>query len=264
MNIYYEQEDLWSRNYLSITDEKIRIEEILKNIPIELESLLDVGCGNGAFLNTISQNPKFKYLKKTIGIDMSNEALKYVLTEKKQGLISNIPYRDRSFEMVTSLEVLEHIKVSEFCIALKELGRVSNKYILLTVPNNENLDLNLRICPQCKCHFHPYNHVRSFTKEALSLLFSEYNFKCERIIEIGPTIRTLKAKYFSLRKLFYPLKPKSNHICPQCDYKGHEKSSSNGSSQANDIKILRRMENLIFGKKQTKWILALYKRTLNE
>ena len=50
---YYEQSVFWDSDYLQIPKERERIEEVIGITPFYVCSVLDVGCGNGAFVNTI-------------------------------------------------------------------------------------------------------------------------------------------------------------------------------------------------------------------
>lgn len=99
------------------------------------ETILDVGCGEGVTLNKIHQ---MKIGKQLEGVDNFDDAIAIGkkafphLTLKKADIYS-LPYKDNSFEVVLCNEVLEHLERPEE--ALKELKRVSNKYLLLSVPN---------------------------------------------------------------------------------------------------------------------------------
>ena len=102
---------------------------------LEIESVLDVGCGEGFTLNKLKEN---KIGKAHEGIDYSKEA---ILLGKKtypnlhvlQGDIYDLKYKDNSFDLVICSEVLEHLENPQK--ALRELIRVSKKYILVSVPN---------------------------------------------------------------------------------------------------------------------------------
>lgn len=85
------------------------------------ESLLfDLGCGTG--LNLTSFGSEFK----TIGSDISPDALGFCRQRNLEGLFSSraeaIALRDESVDMVTALDVLEHIR--EDLPALREINRI--------------------------------------------------------------------------------------------------------------------------------------------
>ncbi len=94
--------------------------------------ILDVGCGTGANLRYFS-----RYGKVT-GIDLSKSALQFCNLRGKYDLIQasgeEIPFRDNSFDVITMLDVLEHIE--EDAKTLKELYRVLKPRgtLLITVP----------------------------------------------------------------------------------------------------------------------------------
>ena len=209
-NKYYEQSDLWEKDYSIKPDEKERLCETINLIPANVQTILDVGCGNGFFLNALP--PKYE----TIGIDFSQEALKRVKTKTILGNISRLPFPDRSFDLVTCLEVLEHLPHDVFTEALGEIQRVARKYIIVSVPNQQDLSLSLVVCPACQCHFNPCYHLRSFSPNFLKTLF--VNFEPVAIKEIGPVSylypQFIERLYSSLigAKPVFP----SHAICPQC------------------------------------------------
>jgi len=102
---------------------------------IKIESVLDVGCGEGFTLNKLSEN---KIGKRLEGVDFLETAIE--LGRKihpnlilSQGDIYKLKYQDNSFDLVIATEVLEHLEDPRK--GLGELKRVSKKYLLLSVPN---------------------------------------------------------------------------------------------------------------------------------
>lgn len=105
----------------------------IKNLKIE--SVLDVGCGEGFTLNKLKEN---NIGKKHEGVDYAKEAIVigsklYPKLNLHQGNIYDLKYKDNSFDLVICSEVLEHLENPQK--ALKELARVSKKYLVLSVPN---------------------------------------------------------------------------------------------------------------------------------
>ena len=147
---YYESASFWEGEMLHDEANKKRIEFTRSYIPDDVKTLVDVGCGNGVFLNFLK---KAKPDLKLLGIERSTVALNYVETEKLQGDISSLPLADRAFDCVSCLEVIEHLPLNIYETALKELARVSGKYIIVSVPYNEVIEESFNQCPSCKSIF---------------------------------------------------------------------------------------------------------------
>lgn len=98
-------------------------------------SVLDAGCGEGFVLNELRKRLPGVAL---MGLDFSAEALRYPLHsddrwEKMRSDVTHLPFRDTCVDVVTCLEVLEHLREPEQ--ALAELQRVCGRTIVLSVPN---------------------------------------------------------------------------------------------------------------------------------
>ena len=94
--------------------------------------ILDVGCGTGANLEMLSEFGEAE------GVDISAEALSFCrdrgLAQVKQGAAESLPYADGSFDLVTGLDVVEHL--DDDLAGLKEMRRVLRRdgKTLLFVP----------------------------------------------------------------------------------------------------------------------------------
>jgi len=112
------------------------IESFLREICRKLETtsphILDIGCGTGANLEMLSQFGEAE------GVDVSAEALAFCqergLKNVRQGQAEALPYEDSSFDIVTGLDVVEHL--DDDVAGLKEMYRVLRPggYALLFVP----------------------------------------------------------------------------------------------------------------------------------
>ena len=118
---------LFLNNFLNSVVKEIR--------PLNIDSVLDVGCGEGFTLNRLQRE---KIGKSFEGIEYDESVIElgrklYPKLEIKKGDIYKLPYKSNSFDLVVATEVLEHLDYPKK--AYKELIRVSKKYVLLSVPN---------------------------------------------------------------------------------------------------------------------------------
>jgi len=140
-----------------------RIEYISSLLP-EAKSVLDVGMGNGAFLNLVMS---LNRSQRVLGIDIRRHS-KFIMVFESQlyqiiyGSITNLPFADKSIDIVTCMEVLEHLDKQSFLAALPELRRVS-RFLVVTVPYNEPEPM-------------PSYHKLRFTDSDLSAYFPQGEF----------------------------------------------------------------------------------------
>ncbi|HEV2883459.1 MAG TPA: methyltransferase domain-containing protein, partial [Pyrinomonadaceae bacterium] len=112
--------------------ERIRRARQEENPAVGQMTILDVGCGTGANLEMLSNFGNAE------GVDISTEALSFCrergLENVKQGEANSLPYVDGSFDLVTGLDVVEHL--DDDLAGLKEMNRVlrENGRALLFVP----------------------------------------------------------------------------------------------------------------------------------
>ncbi len=131
-----------------------------------ISSLLDGGCGDGFFCHWISTRAQVKRIE---GVDISQPRLiraksRYPSVQFVRGELLHLPYNDGEFDVVTSIEVLEHHE--ELLEALVELSRVSRRYILFTVPDRENIPSVL--CPCCLNTFPASGHLHTFDHKRIA------------------------------------------------------------------------------------------------
>ena len=109
-------------------------------------SILDVGCGKGFLLYEFTQMlPGVK----VAGIDISQYAIDNAKEEVKPflrvGNATELPFDDRSFDFVFSINTLHNLYIYDLWRALKEVERVARgpKYVVVEAYRNEREKVNL-------------------------------------------------------------------------------------------------------------------------
>ncbi len=96
------------------------VERVCRDLGDARPRILDVGCGTGANLQMLAQFGAAE------GVDVSTEALDFCrargLAQVKQGAAESLPFEDASFDLVTGLDVVEHL--DDDIAGLSEMRRV--------------------------------------------------------------------------------------------------------------------------------------------
>lgn len=83
-------------------------------------SLLDVGCGFNEFVHEVkSRLPHMR----AVGMDFACPGADLT------GDACSIPLEDKSFDLLTAFDVLEHLRPEQVDVALTEMARVSNRFL---------------------------------------------------------------------------------------------------------------------------------------
>lgn len=109
------------------------------------DSFLDVGCGRGEML----QKAEELGFKTVHGVEVVPDLIDGVRVVKGTG--QAIPFPDKSFDVVTMMDVIEHLIPGDEVPVCKELERVAKSTILLTANNRPSVykgaDLHINIKP---------------------------------------------------------------------------------------------------------------------
>ena len=170
---------------------KHKIDEVLLSISNNKGKFLDIGFGSG---NLEKQIIKSHLDIDIYGVDISPKAVKMARRKIKGNFyIANIfklPFHKDFFNVVTILDVLEHIEENRALNALREVKRVlkKNGKLIISVPLNENLS---QLIEQKK----NYNaHMREYTYEIIKKELRKMGF------------RIVSKKFLFAFKTYYKLK----------------------------------------------------------
>lgn len=97
-------------------------------------SILDVGCAKGFMLHDFAQLIPGIYVQ---GIDISEYAIANAIDNMRLFLkvanAKNLPFPDKSFDLVISINTIHNLPILECQQALKEIQRVAKKHAFITV-----------------------------------------------------------------------------------------------------------------------------------
>lgn len=181
--------------------------EILKEVLLrytgkrnDLE-ILDVGCGSGGNINLLAE------FGQVTGLDVSEEALKFARNYNFVSLVradaKSIPFPDRSFDLVTSLDVFEHIEDDKK--ALRESFRVlkNGGFILLTVPAHPWLWSD---------HDEAMRHQRRYARSEILKKVKEVGFEIlerSNFVFLGVPVNFFRKTRESVLRKFIPQKSRA-------------------------------------------------------
>jgi SAM-dependent methyltransferase len=146
---------------------------------INIGTALDMGCGRGDLIGYLLDDYD------ACGVDQSPESvaaveLRFNAHPRFRGVFAgskDLP--DAIADTIFLVEVVEHLDDETLASVLCEARRLlkPNGHLVLTTPNDENLDAHKIICPECACVFHQWQHVRSWTTAGLTEHVRRFGFE---------------------------------------------------------------------------------------
>ena len=134
--------------------------------------ILDVGCGTGYAQRRVGKN--------TIGLDLTYELLELNKNSRVCGDALNIPFKTNSFDLVYSINIIEHVKHPQKLI--NECKRVLKKNcILILITPNGGMEfaldiaekLNLKL-PEGEHKFLLFNELHRLVKKSnMKIIFAK-------------------------------------------------------------------------------------------
>jgi len=129
--------------------------KLLKTLFRSANSILDVGCGRGEFIEVAQA-----FRKKCVGVDLDFKAILEAKKRLENGYTSlvladmfKLPFRDLSFDAIFFSHVIEHVTVGEAVSLLRGFRRLSKLLVVVT--------------PSYHRHFWTPGHVTAYTPKTL-------------------------------------------------------------------------------------------------
>lgn len=121
-----------------------RIKDYYKLTP--KASILDVGCGKGFMLHDFRSVMPECVIS---GIDISQYAIENAMDDVKPFVkvanCNNLPYADKSFDLIISINTVHNLKYDECKKSIQEIERVGRKYKFIVVDAYANEEEKVRM-----------------------------------------------------------------------------------------------------------------------
>ncbi len=128
-------------------------------------AVLDVGCGTGFILE------KLQHDYDAHGLDHAEVAVNYChergLTFVKQGFLGEETFNGKKFQLVSFLDVIEHIEDDLAVISIAKSYLSNDGYLMITVPAFQFL---------WSAHDEIHHHKRRYTKDSLTNLLEKAGY----------------------------------------------------------------------------------------
>ena len=215
---YYSKTHPYNSNYFS-QGSGGHVVKLFKNNSEQIFNplIVDFGGGKGFMFEHCKEELKdFRYYNLDFSKD-STIAAKQRLKHHEEFVdsiyIEALPtsLEDSSVDIVFLIEVLEHLNDEYLKSTLTEIQRILKPggKLVLTTPNNEDLELSNNFCPDCGSIYHKWQHVKSINKNSIRDILTSFHYIDIKVFEKNLTkeknyfIRVLKFIKYTLKKQKY-------------------------------------------------------------
>lgn len=169
-----------------------RMRSTALHVPADARSLLDVGAGEGHWLNFISKRQTQTRLS---GVEVSRSRAeaaraRYPALDIAQDDVFQMNIDDR-YDVVTCLEVIEHLE--DWRNAVERLIELAENRVVITVPCRE--DIPQYVCVHCQQPTPRYGHLHRFDESSLDYIRDRFPMSVHRIWGETPNL-WLKNLYY--------------------------------------------------------------------
>jgi 2-polyprenyl-3-methyl-5-hydroxy-6-metoxy-1,4-benzoquinol methylase len=158
-----------------------RIADAVRNYVPRRARILDYACGTGALTGHLLRSGF------SVGAcDLSPDSVAYVQKNHAghpafcgASTIDDLLAGEERFDAVVLVELIEHVDATVLTKVLADLRKIlaPDGMVIVTTPNDENLDIETVYCPCCNHTFHRWQHVRSWNGRTLAACLAAHGFE---------------------------------------------------------------------------------------
>ena len=173
---------------------------------------LDIGCGPGTFIGTL------KSAALSIGVDIAEDQIAYA--QSRYGSPNHqfkwvdsgpLPFEAGTFQVVTIIELIEHLSMEDNLALMQEAFRVlqPNGLVLVSTPNYASLwPLVERLVNRFGEISYAHQHITRFNRTSLDALMEQAGFCLTRVDAYQFVSPFLASLNWRLADVVYRLEPK--------------------------------------------------------
>jgi ubiquinone/menaquinone biosynthesis C-methylase UbiE len=156
-------------------------------------AILDVGCGDGAISAALAEATGAR----VVGTDLAEKRVRFAREHAPagrfaQGSVYDLPFADGAFDTVVCTDLLEHLDDPQR--AVRELVRVSSRWVLVTVPYS--IEIEKTLCPHCLNDYYLYGHQHSFGVAGVERLAVEAGGRLDATEHLIPMFECRRYRWF--------------------------------------------------------------------
>lgn len=170
---------------------RLLVDRLLPKEP--LARVLDAGCGDAALAHHVGSSTGAHVTGMDLSVRrMARARARGVPVPVLQGSIYDLPFPDGRFDLVVCSDLLEHLDAPG--AAMRELVRVSRRWVVVTVPNR--IDIEKTLCPHCGRDYFLYGHQHSFGRDGLTRLAQDAGARIDAFEHVIPMFECRRYKLF--------------------------------------------------------------------
>ena len=173
-------QNAWDLKGVLLNRQKRRSQIVKKCLNKNLKTVLDIGCAEGFATNFIIDKSTF-----VVGIELNFDHLQITKNKVKgaffiNGSIRSSPFKDKYFDGVSILEVLEHLPIELQQRGLQEAKRVLHSKGILVIYVTYKEQIIYTNCIHCNKDTPLYGHLHVLDENKITDLLPKSSFKLDK------------------------------------------------------------------------------------